>query len=739
MPNVFTGLRKFFLRSSSTSDNSKTREGKELFCERTKQHPYFLEIWKNPNSDSRTRILLSSNFAAQEAAIPRGLRSFFLNVGSVSKVPELCLEWDVVGGNSQCQKIRSDAPLILHTQIGAGVRLSWQPVEFPQMRIRCVQWIRKSGLQKPECFHTLISTSPGKWDVPFEWLGEGESELRITPINNEYQTLTERLILPARNPRIEVAFERVMLNYSEKNWKRLQVVVRVPESVQPPVAVRVDWKSNSSMIEPASVEEVWPEGKLELSIPLTFVSMRGDLVTVRLKVDSDEQQDVIWYATDKYTDPDNLDGVILEIGDVQEKREFTFRHEYEFPNGDPINILLGDKPLDSVPQLGNVAGKQSVPSTWFQVRQQLFENEVVISEISRIRGLQSPSIHDADLAPAQYIMYSHEPTIRKIALIFRLKASDTAYEHLWMKLAQENAEVEKQELDNHLRNLQDSTLDRWLEAVAAGVSLDLVHQYFRNNEWKEVELSRIVNASRHIAHVEKEPLSSLVSLVIPDCQLGQRLLASADYEREITSLAPNDFESAQLARESCLAALATHWEKQFECYRGEAPIQQIGELLRESPTLAAANLRRLSSSLETSVNYIERSPVFKFEQDFLATYFHNQRRQQQRFLVAIDWIKVLCESRTIPPWPWFGIASSRDEPKKLVALWSSQRDSIVMEDWETTSCHPVLAKTLDEILEIFQAEGQKDIVEVAQQLRANADAVWLWANETNTNASNEDK
>jgi hypothetical protein len=703
-----------------------------LIVERLYSFPEFVEIWTSSPSPRRLPISIESNTQSNLVEMSRGVPSLFVNL--TSSVDDDCrVKWHDSNGGARTVRLTRESLLNPTFTSGTKVYLNWSEQELPRVRIRVIRWVDEAARVEPTLSGLIeVDSKSSPWQIPLDWVGPEPVEIRVTPIADDRQGLTEQIILPPRNPRIEGVFERVMLEVNGAQWRRLQLTVRTPPSVQRPSVVHVDWIPFDSAVAPASFHVDWPSNASSVCIPFASISMRGDRLVARLEYASSETPPVVWFAVDAYNDTNKTE-VLLTEGAGAESQQVEYVHRNLAPNGPMANILVGNSPLSQVDGL-SLASKEAIadltsfPSTLIWCWNVLSRDVESIGAAARIRGLNHPDLRDFSVAPQQYILYSRERCLRSLAIRCPQTQCDSTIGHLVRYCDEKQSQLDRDSLRNYWETADDAELDRWVEAAAAGASIARLSTRWRDVNWRSVELHVIVETARHLEHVRAEPLQSLLPHLIHDCDLARRIEVVANDEARLSSVTPAEFHAIQLSRETVLATMASHWS---DCTQGyiDDRYARISQLLCRRPASAAQELESLSQDPTIRWNARGHLPVFVVEQQFVDQFFRERSKRESLLSMGGDWCRVLFERQFIPSWPWFGTLPSDWDSSRLLDCWNTDVFPHLTNCLqEATPPDPVFLGTLERVYEIALTADHESFRDLITTMRQHSSSLFHWTN-----------
>jgi hypothetical protein len=722
--------------TSPAEEQPPVQPGAGTHVDRLRSHPHLLEVWADAPTTERIRFFAVADADADRRVVgemPRGLSSFLINLGEVTAEPAV-IEWHPLGGASASAPRRAvlvgSDPLQPRISCGTRIRLHWQTLDFPHLRIAGLRWVEDGTTARPVPLATPQTADSGSapWIIPDEWLGPDPLELRLTPVAGDHQGLTERLILPPRRLRVETVFQRVMLPVHGRLWRRLRVEVRVPPPLVPPLAVHVDWQPYDSGVTPASFRRHWPPGATSVAVDLENISLRGDRVRVRFEPADGRGQPFAWFAADESGYGPAPPDVLLAEGLGPDCQQFEYMHIDSFPPGERANLLVGDEPLPGVPALGATSADgvdESRPTTLLAMYQNLAADPPLWAELRRLRGASDDGAGEFARAPQVYLQYAREPDLRAIALRCGLTPSPFIVGQLVHAWAEQGLPADHQVLAVHWAEADDRELDRWLGAVAAGASVARLRTFWFQQRWTDVGVRQVLECSCHLDRMRDHPLTALVPEVIPESLLAGELRRAIEQEGRLPAVAPEEFAPIVLLREMVLSALSERWARLLPSDADDR-CRRIAAHLRSEPAAAARELAELRQSPGSARLNHGPWPVFEAERELAAIDLRQRHERELRLRTAADWCRMLLQRRMVPAWPWHGLLPADQDTGSLLPLWESVRAQLPEVAADSPQPPAALVEALARLDEAATEVGDADLQAVAAALRAQGAALGVW-------------
>jgi hypothetical protein len=738
MSQLLSGLRKFSLISSqpavpetaTVETPSRPSTEADLRFDRFRSHPDLIEVASDAPSARRIRFLDGSDPARRIIGeMPRGLSLSFLRLAGPNVEP-LAIEWHPFGEGVRRAVFAGGDPLQPRITCGTRIRVHWRAQDYPLLRIEGYRWVGEGSSVHPVPLGLPQTTDAplGSWVIPQEWLGTDPIDLRLTPLSEEVQGLTERLILPPRRLRVETVFQRVMLPVNGRHWRRLRVEVRVPPPLTPPAAVLVDWRPYDSGVLPGSVRRDWPAGETVVAIDLEHISLRGDRVQVRFEPEDGPAQPHAWFAAEEsghYAHPP-VD-VLLAEGAEPALSHFDYTHASTFPTGGRANLLTGDQPLPDVPGLSEaVADRGDWPATLVASYRDLAADRSLWQELRTLRGVSDEGLDEFARDPQVYLQYALEPDLRAIARRCGIGRAPFLVEQLrqaWV--AERDQHSDEAPLIAHWAASGDSELDRWLGAVATGAAVGALRTFWFQLRWEGVAVANVLEAACQLEEATGQPLKALVPEVIPQCALAAELKRAVWEEARLPAVPPGEFVRIAQLRDAVLAALEEHWTHLLPD-DADNRCRRIGALLRSAPAEAARELAALRRQEGPVVLKRGRWPVFEAERELAAADLKRRQERALRLRTVLHWSRTLLEHRMVPAWPWHGVVPAYQDVGPLLELWETIRPELPDAPANAPEPPEALRQGLAELAATAGDLDDDRLRALASSLKEHAAALTLW-------------
>lgn len=679
MSSIITGIRSLFTK---TSKNDSTASGDEIrrfgepdermLVERFRDHEELVEFYSHVATKHRVGITVEEVGRTLSAVMPRGLNVFLLRMRPKQQ-GERKVGWKSSQGEKKSVTFVSTKSISLQVDFGTDIVLRWSKPDLRFVRVRCIYWGESGAgdsISSSEVFE--VDSSLESFIVPLNWLGCVPTEIRVTPFEGERQGFTECLLLPAREDRVEVLFERIMVPIKERLWKRLKLSIRVPNGVSAPEKICLKWEPFDTQIEGAEWTVPWIEGQVAIEVPLHKVSARGDQVTVSLAFGDEAGAKVGWFARERYEHEQQEPEVLLRDDVASSTQMFRYEHRFLFPAGSSANILVGDKPLVRHPEIYAVEiESRKWPQLLKCLGHQAKSSQPSWSESVRIRGSRKDVLGDFEAVPQQYVLYQHEPVVREVALLFQRARGETIVEHL---LGVSESDETNRWVKDYFLSVEDEELDRWLYAIASGVAIEPLKCLWKRDDWHGESLRSIVTAWNYFEKAHRQPLSALTPVVITDTEVGRLLAEAIRYEQRFPDVSPTDLADAQVQRETLLRILERHWEDLTKELGGKS--RDILQCLVNEPAKAAALLLEFEKEPDALQMSVGRLPLLKIELSVTQKRLSLQALRQSELEQALDWLRTLLVRQKIPSWPWYGEIPTEWNSSRLCDVWNKLRDRI---------------------------------------------------------------
>lgn len=679
MSSIITGIRSLFTKSSkndSPASGDEIRPFEEpderLLLERLREHEDLVEIYSHVPTRNRVGITVEEVDSPLSAVMPRGLNNFLLRM-QPKQQGERKVSWKSSQGEKKSVTFLSTKSMSLRGEFGTDIILRWIKPDLRFVRVRCIYWGESAAGDSISSSEVIeVDSSLESFTVPLNWLGCVPTELRVTPFEGERQGFTECLLLPAREDRVEVLFERILVPIKERLWKRLKLSIRVPNGVSAPQKICLKWEPFDTQIEGAEWTVPWANGQVAIEIPLHKVSARGDQVTVSLAFGDEAGAKVGWFARERYEVDQQEPEVLLRDDVASSNQTFCYEHRFLFPDGNHANILVGDKPLIGHPEIysGEVESR-----IWPQLLKFLAHQATLSqpswSESIRIRGSRRDALGDLEAVPQQYVLYQHEPVIREVALLFERARGGTIVEHL---LGVSDNDETRRWVKEYFLSVEDEELDRWLHAVASGVAIEPLKCLWKRDDWHDESLRSIVTAWNYFERVRRQPLGVLLPVVLLGTEFGHLLTDASKFEQRFPDVSPADLADAQVQRETLLRRLERHWEDLTKELGGKS--LDIRQCLVNEPAKAVALLLEFEEEPDALQMSVGLPPLLKIELSVTQKRLSLQALRQSEIKQALDWLRTLLVRQKIPSWPWFGELPTEWNTARLCDVWNKLRDRI---------------------------------------------------------------
>jgi hypothetical protein len=635
-----------------------------------------------------------------------------------------------LGGAARRTVFAASEPLLPEINCGTRIRLLWQAQDFPRLRIAGLRWVRDGLTARPVALGPPRTTDSGigQWVIPDEWLGPDPVELRLTPLADDYQGLTERLILPPRRIRVETVFQRVMLPVNGRLWRRLRVEVRVPRPLTPPSVIHLDWQPYDSGVTPATFRRDWPPGATSVAVDLENISLRGDRVRVRFEPTDGGDQPYAWFAADESGYGSPPPDVLLAEGSGQDYQQFEFTHTNVFPAGEPANLLSGDKRLLGVPDLETTSAGEPAsrwPAIVLEKYRDIAADRWLWSKLRRLQGATDEGIGEFARVPQFYLQYAREPDVQ--AIVRRCGTAQSPFfvgqlAHAW---AEQNDHDDDPALVAYWTAADDGELDRWLEAVAGGASIARLRTFWFQQRWTDVGAQTVLECSYHLDRVRDHPLSALVPEVVSPSFMAVELARAIGQEGRLPTVSSEEFARIVLLRETLLAALADHWAWLLPPDAGDR-CHRIAAQLRTEPAIAARGLADLRRQPGTARLKHGPWPVFNAERELAHGDLRWRNERELRLRTAADWCRTLLERQMVPAWPWYGVLRDGQDAGALLALWEAVRPQLPEVSRDSPPPPAPLLDALARLDDIAAEFGDARLSALAASLRENSTALGIW-------------
>lgn len=697
MARLLSGIQNLWRRPPRPDPDGRpapAAEGVTLRLDRFRAHPQLVEVWADAAPPARRIRFTTEPDGVTVAEMPRGLTRFLFRLpdgyGGAAGVG-----WHEFGSPARRVTFVAGDPLQPRVPAGTRLRLQWDPpAGLPLLRVVPLRWADPlSPLVAPP---EVVPAGPAGWEVPAHWLTTDPLELRLTPVGDGGQGLTECLLLPGRRPQVETVFRRLMLTPPERSAprRRLQVEVRAPEALTP-AAVLVEWQPRDREVTAEELIRVeWPTGGAAVAVNLPNVSMRGDRVRVRFEPPAAATQAFAWYHADEtgYGTP-VADAVLAEgVGAAADAFEYT--HGVYPPSGEPVRLLLSD------PEPPEADG-------W-------------PASVVALAGQLGVEVDEFVLRPQVHALYAHEPLLRAVRRRLGEPGRCTVVGHLAHAAAGCTAD-QLARLEAFAAGCGDTDLDRWLEAAAAGAAVDRLLPFWTDPKWADLSAWQVVEAAAQLDEVRAEPLSALLPELLPMGPLADDLRRAVEQEGRLPSADPAEFARAAVVRRWVLGALADHWGQLLPADADELA-RAVADRLRSAPATAAGDLTALRAAGTLRLRP-SRGPLFLIERPPGTGGEGRQYDRRLRRRAAADWYRTLVRSRMLPAWPWCGLLPADQTTAGVRAEWEAVRDTL------PPAADPPPAAVADRLAQVRAVVAEledDDLRGVADETLSHAPALAEW-------------
>ena len=683
--------------------------------DRFRSHAHLLEARRSLPTEERIRFRATTGAGQYVVGeMPRGLSSYQIHLG-LNVTDFTALEWQPFGGGATRVLFTESEPLQLRMSSGTRLRLHWQAQDFQFLRVQALRWVAGESGVRPVALPEIRfpNTVDREWFVPDDWLGHDPLEVRLTPLLEDRQGLTERLILPPRHLRIETVFQRVMLTLGGERVRRLRVEVRVPPPLQPPLGLRIDWQPYDVGVQPASFPMKWAPGATSAAVTLQNISLRGDRVRVQFERGTDQEQEFAWFAADESGYGSPPPDVLLTAGRGPTFEQFEFVHTNTFPRGEPAHLLIETKPWLSVPALDEFArgsSGEAWPTTLLANYGALIADRARWDDLRRTFGAMTADVGEFARLPQLYLQYDREPELRALARRCGIAGAPFIVEQLQRAWSDAANSTDREALARHWLSARDGELECWLHAAAAGASIERLRSFWFLRQWTSPP-REILQVSWQLERNAEQPLAALVPELIPGTFMAGELQRAVAAENRLlqTTATPADFAAAALLRKTVLTTLADQWSRLLTA-DAEDRLRDITTSLALAPARAAAQLSALRGLTEPL--RLTPGPWLVFVVEREMAYLHLRLRTERDFLLrtALDWCRTLLEQRIVPPWPWLGLLPGAESSQSVWTRWEQTQAQLPLNPPDSHPPRPDLQDALrslqDAAVEVQDAKLQ---------------------------------